>query len=644
MNSYICDADLSIDHACVTKLKKLYQRCVEHRFNLLGSGPVKVNYELQAKGLHGKKYQGSYMPRYGKKIARKLCNGKKCSQSYDPINWFVDYKSGFFFNPEKYNSTEKCLAVMGTAPGADIKCPWELGRLYHLPQLAVLAIVDETMRERIMLEFRDEVTDFMQMNPIGKTVQWAAPMDISIRMVNMLVSYDILSQLDTYGYFGKEFQQYFEEHIRKSLIFVMENLEYSGRISANHYLANLSGIIFAAAYLPKDSWVDSCLVFGVQELIEQVGRQFYVEGANIEGSTSYHRLCTELVLYSVALVYGVLKTEKRDAFLEYDCREIKRLKSFSQQRYDVLGAEFFPQEFLDRVCRAGIFTSIVLKNNHEIVQIGDNDSGRLLKLTPVINAEANDMEENDLDHRTLLSAMSGIFNNDEFAESGETFPLEASLIHSLSKKKQIDGKAYSTCLEEYGSPEKTNQLYEYTKERVLFEDNNENLLDGVKIHYFEEFGVVVFRGSRLFLSMVIDTARNTMYSGHTHNDKLSIEVMVNGTYITRDPGGYIYTAFQKGRDGFRSVKAHNTICVAGYEQNEFDGNWSMKKRVRAALLYCTENRLVARVTYGDVACQRDIRITDHKIIIKDSANKPFQSRFKNKIYSEGSGRLKKVMV
>lgn len=644
MNSYICHTNLSIDLDTINKLERLYSLYMNHQFDLLGSGFVKVNYKLQAKGLCGKRYKDSHMAKYGEKIKKGLCGGGKCTQAYEPMNWFVDYKSGFFFNPKRYNSLEKCHGVIGKMPGVDIKCPWELGRLYHLPQLAVLAVADVSLRESIIREFRDEINDFIETNPVGQTVQWTAPMDISIRMVNMLVAYDILSQLDTYGYLDKEFQRYFEEHIGKSLAFVMEHLEYSGRVSANHYLANLSGIIFAASYLPQNTWADSCLVFGVQELIEQVERQFYEEGANMEGSTSYHRLCTEFVLYSVALVYGVLNTTKRNVFLEYDCRKIKRLKHFEQQKYDASREEFFPEWFLDRLCRAGIFTSIVLKNNHEIVQIGDNDSGRLLKLTPVIGADVDNMVENDLDHRTLLSAMNGIFTNDEFAESGKMFPLEESLINGLSKHREININPYKIYFDEYGSPDKIDEVYVYAKEKVLFQDNKKNLLDEVRVHYYEEFGIVVIKGSRLFLSMVIDTARNTIYTGHTHNDKLSIEVMIDGKYITRDPGGYIYTAYLKGRDRFRSVTAHNTICVEGYEQNDFDGIWSMKKRAKAKLLYCTKNRLVAKVTYGEVDCLRDINITDCKIIVKDFANKPFHSGFKNRIYSEGYGRLKRTIL
>ncbi len=59
--------------------------------------------------------------------------------------------------------------------------------------------------------------------------------------------------------------------------------------------------------------------------MEQLQKQFHEEGTNFEGSTSYHRLSTEFILYSTALVYGVLKTDrKKMLFGEYDHRRIKR--------------------------------------------------------------------------------------------------------------------------------------------------------------------------------------------------------------------------------------------------------------------------------------------------------------------------------
>lgn len=637
MYSFINSGEINIDNECRLQLKVLYDLYIEHKFDLLGSGYVKVDYRLNAKGFRKKKYVSRLMPLCERIAKAKLKN--KCNADYEPINWFVDYKSGFFFSPWVYSSQKRCYKVMQGKKGVDIKCPWELGRFYHLPQLAVLATDDINIRKTIIQEFRNEIIDFIEMNPVGKTVQWSAPMDVSIRIVNLLVSYDILMQLDKEGALDKQFQIYFEKHISDTLKFVMTNLEYIDRASTNHYLSNIAGIVFAAAYLPQSDWINACLAFGVQELIAQVGKQFYEEGSHFEGSTSYHRLSAEFVLYSVALIYGVLNTDKRRAFSKYESNAISRLKNRRLQQYRLNSAEFFPVWFIDKLYNAGIFTKTILKSNNEIVQIGDNDSGRLLKLTPMLRIDDKDIEEIILDHRTLLSALSGLFVNKEFIKYEEELPLESSIIRSLTKWQKIKGNLWITRPNEHGIDIK--ETYNHSKKSVLFHDEENNLMDELAISYFAKFGVIVLRGRRLFLSMVIDTAQNTIYTGHTHNDKLSIEIMIDGKYITRDPGGYIYTADPGLRDKFRSVRAHNVISIEGCEQNNFDGIWRMKKRARAELLYYAKDRIVAKLTYGDNVCMRDIMIKKNEIIVMDYCNKPFQVAFRNRIFSDGYGKLKR---
>lgn len=640
MYTYVNVDEIHVDKECRRRLELLYTLYMEHKYDLLGSGYVKVDYAISVNGFRGRKYINKKMILYGKIVKTRL--QQKCTASYEPINWFVDYKSGFFFSPWKYMSEKSCYKVMDEKEGVDIKCPWELGRLYHLLQLSILAIADETLRESIILEFRNEIRDFIEMNPVGRTVQWTAPMDISIRMVNMLLSYDILMQLDMKKYLDREFQIFFENHIRETLQFVMNHLEYIDKVSTNHYLSNIAGIIFAAAYLPGGRWIDACMAFGVQELIEQTGKQFYEEGSHFEGSTSYHRLSTEFVLYSTALIYGILKTEKRKALLKYDNTVIKRLKHLRVQKYSLYREEFFPEWFTDRLCNAGVFTSVCLKDNDEIVQVGDNDSGRLLKLTPMIDTGNAYMEENVLNHNTLLSAMHGIFRNEAFVESAQKYPLESSLVSTLSRGSCKESNVYISYLIKNENIKNIGENYKFSKETILFHDNKSDLLDEAEIHYFKKFGLVVLKGRRLFVSMVIDTAKNAVYLGHIHNDKLSIEVTVDGKYLTRDSGGYIYTAAPKIRDKFRSTKAHNTICIEGWEQNSFEGIWSMKKQARAELLYCVKDRIVAKVRYGEIECLRDISLTDNMIIVRDFSNKPFKARFHNKIFSDGYGKLKKV--
>lgn len=635
MNSYIDINKIQIDSITMKKLRKICRRFINHEFDLLGSGYIKICYGMKAKGAYGHKYVSridSILRIISKFRLKKICSGE-----YLPINWYIDYKSGYSFDPFRYHFKHKCEKSVGKYAGVDIKCPWELGRLYHLTQLAMLAIFDINARGRIIQEYKDEVLDFVYMNPVEKTVQWSAPMDVSIRIVNLTVSYDILRQVDDKGILDADFDSLIKKNIRDSLDYLMSHLEFFGRESSNHYLSNIVGIIYASAYLPSTDWIDACLVFGVQELIDQVGGQFHEEGSHFEGSTSYHRLSSEFVVYSTALLYGVLEGEKKKAFTEYDRFLISRLQSDRKQKYNIGNKIFFPEWYIDRLFNMGYFTRTVMKQNDEVVQIGDNDSGRLIKLTPSGNGD----KDNVINHSGLLSAMGGLFQEDVFDRYTERFPLEASLIHALASGFLLKGKKYEQkiCCENNQKYDLRN--YAYFEETILFEDyGTEDLLAGLSIQYFEKFGLLIFRSRRIFLSIVIDTTRYIKLTGHTHNDKLSVELMVDGKYITRDPGGYVYTAAPEIRNVFRGTKAHNTICVKGIEQNSFSGIFGMKKGAKAFLLECTGEKIVVREKYAGIDHIREILFTESKIKVKDYVNKPFSVDFRNAYYSTGYGKMR----
>lgn len=638
MDSFINIEEIIINSACKAKLKRLYRLYMQHRFDLLGSGFVKPDYHLCAKGLHGKRYKSRSMSGYGMIAAKKLRKRLDNLSDYEPINWFVDYKSGFFFDPRIYRSAEKCKAIIAEKVAVDIKSPWELGRFYHLVQMAALAIADKECRDSIIREFKNEMYDFMAMNPLGKTVQWSAVMDSSIRVVNILVAHDILKQLDEGNCLDADFESELEDLIRKSLEYIMSGLERSGNgISSNHYLSNLAGIIFASAYLKSDKWTDACLVFGTQELINEVKKQFHEEGSHFEGSTSYHRLSGEFVLYATALIYGVLRTDRKKSYLSYNCAGIKELRKLHLQKYDLETSLFFPEWYLDRVYNMAVFTKVILKDNNEIVQIGDNDSGRLLKLTPI----GDGAEDNEIDHRSFISAAAGLFFNHGFENIINEVPLESSFVYSLAKRK-LKAHKHDARIKQIGVPPENDYDYLYKKETVLYVDKSEcleSLTEDLQLYHYKEFGILALRGKRIFVCMVIDTAENAKLLGHTHNDKLSVEVLVDGSYITRDPGGYIYTPLPAIRDKFRSVKAHNAIHVADYEQNLFSGIWGMRKRAKAQLLFAKEDRIIGKACYAGIEHMREIKLLPGKIVIADYANMPFTVSFKNRIYSTGYGRL-----
>ncbi len=54
--------------------------------------------------------------------------------------------------------------------------------------------------------------------------------------------------------------------------------------------------------------------------------------------------------------------------------------------------------------------------------------------------------------------------------------------------------------------------------------------------------------------------------GHSHNDKLSVELFANGALAVCDPGSPTYTGDPEIRNAFRSTRAHATVTVDGLEQ------------------------------------------------------------------------------
>ena len=74
-----------------------------------------------------------------------------------------------------------------SVPGADVKYPWALGRLDEALALAQGAWCagDEDERAACVRRCLAWIDDFLQANPIGRGVQWACAMEVSLRAANL---------------------------------------------------------------------------------------------------------------------------------------------------------------------------------------------------------------------------------------------------------------------------------------------------------------------------------------------------------------------------------------------------------------------------------------------------------------------------
>jgi len=211
----------------------LTQMYLDHRFDLLGTGWIEMAYDSKARGLEDSQYQMNidiaFFDREGQWLDRILLsdyceNSQKIwrliSPDYTPIDWQKDYKSGFRWDEKKwYKEQMKDLPV-----GVDVKIPWELARLQRLPQMAIFAMVLPDLRTPLINEFRNQILDFIAINPSRMGVNWVCTMDVAIRAANMLLAYDMFTQLDTDEILDFEFKQIFADSIYEHGVHIVNNL------------------------------------------------------------------------------------------------------------------------------------------------------------------------------------------------------------------------------------------------------------------------------------------------------------------------------------------------------------------------------------------------------------------------------------
>ncbi len=317
------------------RLAGLAENHMAHRFDLLGSGLREARHGADCPGFAGHRYPpgpavatdpaGGWLA--GRINPANLGEAQRLwalidDPAYRPIDWQLDFKSGWRWREDRY-ALDQPFPV---ARGADIKVPWELSRLQHLPQLALCVLLAGDERpglraaEDYAREVRAQILDFLAANPPRFGVDWACPMDVGIRAANMALAVDLLTEA---GFapdapFAAAFCRGLRDHARH----IAGHLEWSESGRSNHYLGDLIGLLWASAILPADGESDAWLAFAARELIGECEIQFLADGGNYEGSTAYHRLSGEICAFGIALILAV-KRVRPDAFAAYDHRTIR---------------------------------------------------------------------------------------------------------------------------------------------------------------------------------------------------------------------------------------------------------------------------------------------------------------------------------
>lgn len=658
---------------------------MRHYFDLLGSGWVHNGFGEVYAGCEGHRYDmqvvvsgadedgawlGNIVPEKCLEDAQKIW--RQVSAGYQPIDWQVDFKSGYRWSAKAWYMDVE----YGHKPGVDVKVPWELARMQHLVQYVFAYMMAENdNKEKYVQEFQNEILDFIAQNPPRYGVNWRCTMDVGIRVANWLMVYDLFCSLGVR--FDAEFNRILADSVYAHGVHILNNPEYSPQLTSNHYLSDIGGLLFAAMHLESTPETDTWLAFAIQELSVEMGKQFHADGSNFEASTSYHCLSTEIMLHC-ALLCRHIPEKRRERLKKCQGRFIKGepgLRPYDGRLFDVDNADVFHEDFWCRLCRALQFVRDISDDFGCIPQIGDADSGRFLKLAPVFCVmTGRELQEKYANLRHVLLGEDSVYYDEDLRSHGHLAAAAAYLVqgseadgsmgiekaiicqhgpvrqawmektHEEKSKAKDAGNnragelALSDVLENILSelPEGYNKIeYEFVSEN--------NLLADLNIKVYGGMGLYIYRSRFMKLIARCGEVGQNGNGGHAHNDQLSVSITIDGRDIVQDCGSYLYTAAPEMRNKFRSTAMHFTPHPAGCEQNlwepEVRGLFSMLGDRTGAKVeyYGSDGIIMGHRGFGDVV-YREVRLAEDRIVVADYGRGLVRYR-PPEVWSNGYGKL-----
>lgn len=571
-------------------LKELSNYYLNHEFEILGSGYCSFN----IKNLH------------------------QDISDYKNMNWNIDIKSGYEWpSHQKLNKKE----TFKVPEGVDIKYAWDFGRMNHLPQLAIL--YNNSYEKKYKEEIKNIVEDFYDNNEYLKGIQWTSPMDVGIRAINIILSYYIVNSNKTQKKpFNFDFRNLLKKTIYEHGIYIYENLEINFRTLdvGNHYLTNIVSLLYIS-YFIKSKETNKWWKFSEKEFNKLIKEQFSKDGTYYEGSTNYHRLATELLILGAAII----------------------VRKNGEINSEILKTLIKAANFIDD-----------LSFKSETVQIGDNDSGRIVKLTPLgklinkkeaitkyINLEKNSskqehtiyFDEDMLNYEPTISMISGLIENEKSGLHSTSYSFEHDLIKAISGKKMN------------ALVRKRKQKHKNKKSKIkhpqfsfIKKIKNSLITDNGKWILYENFGVLIYKTDKIFISLRLNGNRKRK-AGHTHNDVFGLNIIIGNEFKMLDPGSFSYTSNSKNRKLFRSDEAH---YVPIYTKKAVDmiGVFSMKSNVSKESLFLTENYCEYTCVFKGITHKRKIEIKNGIITIIDVSTNEFVVNYEGiPYYSNGYGKL-----
>lgn len=204
----------------------------------------------------------------------------------DAIAWDVDFKTGDRWAPRYFRD----IQTVDPNTSSDVKVPWELSRLQWLLPLGQAYLL--TGAERYAEHARAVLEQWIALNPVGRTVNWAIAMEPAMRVFSWTWLFRVFARAPSWT--DASFRGHFLCSLYQHGRFIYRYIERAD-LNGNHFTADCAALVVVGAFFSGSEarrWLES----GMRELEREVGVQILEDGTDIEASSAYHRLVCELLL------------------------------------------------------------------------------------------------------------------------------------------------------------------------------------------------------------------------------------------------------------------------------------------------------------------------------------------------------------
>ena len=319
----------------------------------------------------------------------------------DPIDWHVDIKNGARWKKRYYKEIQ-------TPKGADIKIPWELSRCQHLLWLGEAWLL--TNEQKYAKEILDEISWWIDDNPLMQTVNWKCAMDVAFRAVNWMFALNMIANFEG---LDNSFVRKVSRSLWQHGFFIRNNLEKVVPNSNNHYASDLIGLLYLGELFGETRKGNSWLRFSLKEFYRETLHQVFPSGVHYERSVSYHRMMTEMLSYPIYM--------------------LNRMN------------ENVPLEVMERIGNMYSYIAAYTKPNNLSPLIADNDNGRFVPfLSRDFRKHGYLNDANSIENRFIAVGLQPQFCKSN-SESGFYQDAGIAIIRKKDDYLIINNGGYSCC-------------------------------------------------------------------------------------------------------------------------------------------------------------------------------------------------------